>query len=128
MIETFVTAITSINKQIERLLSELIQNQSVQGCIHTVASLPCSPALWNAIMCAKARYLFSCEHDVIRKGPEFCEQKGNVLEHCSNNYMFRTGCVGYSLTTSSVSSLIFSCLSPQEHPYTIKPSLPLFFL
>ena len=45
-----------------------------------VASFPGSPAPEHGyVYVGRAWYLFSREHDVIKIGPEFLEQKGNVV-------------------------------------------------
>ena len=46
--------------------------------IEVVASFPGSPGT-RIIHAWRAWYIFSCDHDVIEIGPEFLEQKGNVL-------------------------------------------------
>ena len=59
-----------------------------------VASFPGFPALGREdVYTGTAWYLFSCDHDVIKIGPEFLEQKGNVLYVCSTNYAFNNRCV-----------------------------------
>ena len=61
---------------------------------YMVASFPDFPALGREdVYTGTAWYLFSCDHDVIKIGPEFLEQKGNVLHVCSTNYAFNDRCV-----------------------------------
>ena len=45
----------------------------------SLALFPGSPALECEMHAWRVWYLFSRENDVIKKGPEFLEQQGNVL-------------------------------------------------
>ena len=45
-----------------------------RGQPHSQASPEC-----EHVYAGRAWYLFSCEHDIVKIGPEFLEQKGNVL-------------------------------------------------
>ena len=83
----------------------------------------------------RAWYIFSCDRDVIKIGPEFLEQKGNVLCVIQPTLHSTLGVydIGPPIATCTCSKLpatiaLFPVLSLRLRPRIIKVFLPPFYL